>query len=63
MTLSNAAAWFSFWLLGLSLKVLPVGTAYGTEGDERPLNGAAAWSGVGGRAHRVSFACHILEDW
>ena len=30
-----AAAWFSFWLLGLSLKVLPVGTAY------------AIWTGIG----------------
>ena len=29
------AAWFSFWLLGMSLKVLPVGTAY------------AVWTGVG----------------
>jgi quaternary ammonium compound-resistance protein SugE len=23
-----AAAWFSFWLLGISLRVLPVGTGY-----------------------------------
>jgi len=30
-----AAAWFSFYLLGLSLKTLPVGTAY------------AAWTGIG----------------
>ena len=30
-----AAAWLSFWLLGLSLKVLPVGTAY------------AVWTGIG----------------
>jgi quaternary ammonium compound-resistance protein SugE len=30
-----AAAWFSFWLLGMSLKVLPVGTAY------------AVWTGIG----------------
>ena len=30
-----AAAWFSFWLLGLALKVLPVGTAY------------AVWTGIG----------------
>jgi quaternary ammonium compound-resistance protein SugE len=30
-----AAAWFSFWLLGLWLKVLPVGTAY------------AVWTGIG----------------
>jgi quaternary ammonium compound-resistance protein SugE len=33
--LTIAAAWFSFWLLGLSLKVLPVGTAY------------AVWTGIG----------------
>ena len=30
-----AAAWLSFWLLGLSLKALPVGTAY------------AVWTGIG----------------
>lgn len=30
-----AAAWVSFWLLGLSLKALPVGTAY------------AVWTGIG----------------
>ena len=30
-----AAAWLSFWLLGMSLKVLPVGTAY------------AVWTGIG----------------
>ena len=30
-----ATAWCSFWLLGLSLKVLPVGTAY------------AVWTGIG----------------
>jgi quaternary ammonium compound-resistance protein SugE len=30
-----AAAWSSFWLLGLSLKSLPVGTAY------------AVWTGIG----------------
>ena len=35
MTLSNTAAWFSFWLLGMPLKVLPVGTAY------------AVWTGIG----------------
>ncbi len=29
------AAWLSFWLLGLSMKLLPVGTAY------------AAWTGIG----------------
>lgn len=29
------AAWASFWLLGLSLKTLPVGTAY------------AVWTGIG----------------
>ena len=29
------AAWFSFWLLGMSLKALPVGTAY------------AVWTGIG----------------
>jgi len=29
------AAWASFWLLGLALKVLPVGTAY------------AIWTGIG----------------
>lgn len=34
-TVTIAAAWFSFWLLGLSLKVLPVGTAY------------AVWTGIG----------------
>jgi quaternary ammonium compound-resistance protein SugE len=28
-------AWFSFWLLGMALKVLPVGTAY------------AVWTGIG----------------
>jgi quaternary ammonium compound-resistance protein SugE len=33
--LTIAAAWLSFWLLGLSLKVLPVGTAY------------AVWTGIG----------------
>ncbi len=30
-----AAAWSSFWLLGMSLKTLPVGTAY------------AVWTGIG----------------
>lgn len=30
-----AAAWVSFWLLGLALKQLPVGTAY------------AVWTGIG----------------
>ena len=30
-----ATAWFSFWLLGMALKVLPVGTAY------------AVWTGIG----------------
>lgn len=30
-----AAAWFSFWLLGNSMKVLPLGTAY------------AVWTGIG----------------
>ncbi|HVF63974.1 MAG TPA: quaternary ammonium compound efflux SMR transporter SugE [Casimicrobiaceae bacterium] len=30
-----AAAWLSFWLLGLALKELPVGTAY------------AVWTGIG----------------
>ena len=30
-----AAAWVSFWLLGMALKVLPVGTAY------------AVWTGIG----------------
>lgn len=30
-----AAAWASFWLLGLALKALPVGTAY------------AIWTGIG----------------
>ena len=30
-----AFAWLSFWLLGLSMKVLPVGTAY------------AVWTGIG----------------
>jgi quaternary ammonium compound-resistance protein SugE len=29
------AAWLSFWLLGLAVKVLPVGTAY------------AVWTGIG----------------
>jgi quaternary ammonium compound-resistance protein SugE len=29
------AAWFSFWLLGLALRQLPVGTAY------------AVWTGIG----------------
>ena len=29
------AAWFSFWLLAVAVKVLPVGTAY------------AAWTGIG----------------
>jgi|SRR4030095_16176338 quaternary ammonium compound-resistance protein SugE len=29
------AAWFSFWLLAIAVKVLPVGTAY------------AAWTGIG----------------
>jgi quaternary ammonium compound-resistance protein SugE len=33
--LTIVAAWFSFWLLGMSLKVLPVGTAY------------AVWTGIG----------------
>lgn len=33
--LTIAAAWLSFWLLGLSLKTLPVGTAY------------AVWTGIG----------------
>ncbi len=33
--LTIAAAWSSFWLLGLSLKSLPIGTAY------------AAWTGIG----------------
>lgn len=33
--LTIAAAWLSFWLLGLSLRVLPVGTAY------------AVWTGIG----------------
>ena len=33
--LTIAAAWSSFWLLGVSLKALPVGTAY------------AAWTGIG----------------
>ena len=33
--LTIAAAWLSFWLLGLSLKALPVGTAY------------AVWTGIG----------------
>jgi len=30
-----AAAWFSFWLLALAVKVLPIGTAY------------AVWTGIG----------------
>jgi len=30
-----AAAWVSFWLLGIALKTLPVGTAY------------AVWTGIG----------------
>jgi len=34
-TITIAAAWLSFWLLGLSLKALPVGTAY------------AVWTGIG----------------
>ena len=33
--LTIVAAWLSFWLLGLSLKALPVGTAY------------AVWTGIG----------------
>lgn len=33
--LTIIAAWISFWLLGLSLKALPVGTAY------------AVWTGIG----------------
>jgi quaternary ammonium compound-resistance protein SugE len=33
--LTIAAAWLSFWLLGLSLRTLPVGTAY------------AVWTGIG----------------
>jgi quaternary ammonium compound-resistance protein SugE len=33
--LTITAAWLSFWLLGLSLKALPVGTAY------------AVWTGIG----------------
>jgi quaternary ammonium compound-resistance protein SugE len=33
--LTIATAWLSFWLLGLSLKTLPVGTAY------------AVWTGIG----------------
>jgi quaternary ammonium compound-resistance protein SugE len=33
--LTIAAAWVSFWLLGLSLRALPVGTAY------------AVWTGIG----------------
>ena len=33
--LTIAAAWLSFWLLGISLKALPVGTAY------------AVWTGIG----------------
>ncbi len=33
--LTFAAAWGSFWLLGLALKTLPVGTAY------------AVWTGIG----------------
>lgn len=33
--LTIATAWLSFWLLGLSLKALPVGTAY------------AVWTGIG----------------
>jgi quaternary ammonium compound-resistance protein SugE len=34
-TITVVAAWLSFWLLGLSLKLLPVGTAY------------AVWTGIG----------------
>ena len=33
--LTFVAAWISFWLLGLAVKSLPIGTAY------------AAWTGVG----------------
>ncbi|RZU02826.1 DMT family transporter [Rivibacter subsaxonicus] len=33
--LTFVAAWLSFWLLGLAMRTLPVGTAY------------AAWTGIG----------------
>ncbi len=33
--LTLAAAWLSFWLLGLAMKTLPLGTAY------------AVWTGIG----------------
>lgn len=33
--LTVVAAWLSFWLLGLAMRVLPVGTAY------------AVWTGIG----------------
>jgi quaternary ammonium compound-resistance protein SugE len=41
--LTVAAAWLSFWLLGLSLKALPVGTAY------------AVWTGIGAIGAAVLF--------
>jgi quaternary ammonium compound-resistance protein SugE len=34
-TITLAAAWVSFWLLGLAMRQLPVGTAY------------AVWTGIG----------------